>query len=40
MYLPDTSVNWDTGLNGEEKNWTRYKMKVIFSRFKTKANRK
>ena len=33
MYLP-------TGLNGEEKNWTRYKMKVIFSRFKTKANGK
>lgn len=27
-------------INGEEKNWTRYKMKVIFSRFKTKANGK
>ena len=40
MYLPDTLVNCDAGLNGEEKNWTRYKMKVIFSRFKTKANRK
>ena len=36
-YLP---VNCNTSLNGGEKNWNRYKMKVIFERFKNQANRK